>query len=315
MHRYLWKTLIFIAALLLLASGCNKAASEKKVNTAKFEETAPSLDAIPDAEARDTTTDEEARLRDEAQQGELRSELLAMLPEFEFSYDEASDKISGVGIPEPGVPVSTLIGMLEKRLLKMPTKPGKAEFQQVIRLMLTQFKSAGMTSTDQNNKPKETVKLEQDATKQANDFGLKKAPKVYGEWRSVREEGEKYTIEHDDKYFKQLLVYYEGDTMYSSFIKGEQIKNDIFDYKYDANLGELILTAKNGKFTMRLRCFVRESEPGMLYVQQQAGQAYTVYEKIGRGEEPLTQEELDNFLEQQKEISGGKGTAKEGSGK
>jgi hypothetical protein len=314
MHRYLWTTLFCIAALLLVG-GCNKGTKEKKVNTAKIEETAPSLVAIPDAETRDTTVDEEAMLRDQAMQEELRSELLSMLPDFEFTHDAASDKISGKGIPEQGVPVSTLVGMLDKRLQKLTTKPGKAEYQQVIRLMLTQFKSAGMTSTDLDGPPKETVKIEQDAAKDASDFGLKKAPKVYGEWRSVREEGEKYTIEHDDKYFKQLLVYYEGDTMYSSFVKGQQIKNDIFDYKYDASQGVLNLTAKSGKFTMKLLCFIRESEPGMLYVQQQAGQAYTVYEKIGRGEEPQTEEELQNFLDQQREIGGGGGTAKDGKGK
>ena len=313
MLRNIRTTLCCMAALLLLTAGCNdKGKQSKSVNTANIKETAPSLTAVPEAESRETTSDEEAMLRNDSQREELRTELLAMLPEYEYTYNADSDKVGGPGMPDAGIPVTSLIDMLDKRLQKTASNPGKAEYQQVCRLLLTQFQSAGQSS-DRKNIPTEKLVVEQDPEKQADAFGLKKAPKVYGEWRSVREEGEKYTVEHDDQYYKQLLVYYDGDTMYSSFAKGQQIKNDVFDYTYDKNLGELQLKEKQGRFTMKLRCFVRDSEPGMLYVQQQAGQAYTVYEKIGRGEEPMTDEELQDFLDLQKEISGGDGgTAKKG---
>ncbi|MCB1222304.1 hypothetical protein KDL30_16745, partial [bacterium] len=102
-------------------------------------------------------------------------------------------------------------------------------------------------------------------------------------------------------------VFYNRNSQFSTFARGQQIKNDTYDYRYDRNSGELLLTAEDGRYTMKFLCYVRDSEPGLLYVRTENGGAYTVYEKLGRGEEPITEEEKQAFLDLQKEISGGSG--------
>lgn len=319
MSRLITTLMLGCLALLLLAS-CNKE-GKKNIDTSNVEQTAPSLTAVPAAEERGTTIDEEAAARLENLREDLHTEFVAMLPEFKYSYDEAADRMNGEGLPADGVEIPPLIDKLENRIKALTTPAGKTEQQQLIRVMLTQFQSAGMTaqsdathagdSGSQAGKPADKG----GSGEATNDVGLKKAPKAYGEWRSIREEGENYTIEHNDDYYKQLLVYYDKDVIYSTFAKGQRIKNDTYDYKYDKGAGELLLTAKDGRYTMNLQCFVRDSEPGLMYVKQASGNVYTVYEKIGRGEEPWTEEENQRFLELQKEISGGGsgGNAKKGN--
>lgn len=307
--------LISALALLLSAAGCNKE-GKKKVDTSNVEETAPALSAVPEAQKREVTDEEAAMLRAEEQRKDLRTELIAMLPEFAFTYNDEQDSFSGSGLPEEGISIPPLVDKLETRVKQLQSNPGKAEYQQLIRVMLTQFKTAGLSPQNQNpdqngmrTASRESQPGDDGKDNEANpadEFGLRKATKAYGEWRSIREEGENYVIEHNDDYYKQLLVYYNKNAMYSTFARGQQIKHDVFNYSFDKSTAELLLTPEDGRYNMRLYCYVRDSEPGLMYVkQQQSGNVYTVYEKIGRGEEPMTEEELNNFLELQREISGG----------
>ncbi|MEZ5337994.1 MAG: hypothetical protein R3F46_06975 [bacterium] len=308
MSRLINTLVLCSLSLLLLAAGCNKGGKEK-IDTSNVEQTAPSLSAVPEAEQRDTSLEEEAAARLEQQRAEVRTELIAMLPEFEYSYDSAGDLITGAGLPPAGVEVPPLLDKLEERIKKLNKAPGQLEYQQMVRVMLTQFKSAGVSAQEPAGDSSGTqVENASGSTKDdADSLGLHKAPKVYGEWRSVREESDKYTMYHDENYYKQLLVFYNRNSQYSTFARGQQIKNDIFDYRYDRNSGELLLTAEDGRFTMKFYCYVRDSEPGLLYVRTEKGGAYTVYEKLGRGEEPLSEEEKQAFYDLQKDISGSTG--------
>ncbi len=303
--------LLICLAATLLVSGCNKQ-DKKKIDTSNIQETAPGLSAVPEAEQRDISEEEAAVLRNEQMREDLRTELLAMLPEFTFTYDATADSFNGSGLPEEGVSLPPLIEKLEQRVKKLQSNPGSAEYQQLIRVMLTQFKSAGMAA---QNPAADDAGGTQSASRSterppADEFGLRRATKAYGEWRSIREEGENYVIEHNEDYFKQLIVIYGKEAMFSTFAKGQRIKHDEFEYRFDPNSAELLLTALDGRYTMRLYCYTRDSEPGLLYVKQQSGNPYTVYEKLGRGEEPLTEEEKQAFLDLQKEISGAGGSAK-----
>ena len=299
-------TILFCLVAILLAGGCNKTDGKKKIDTSNVEETAPALTAVPEAKPRDVTDEEAAIQRAEQMREDIRTELIAMVPEYGFSYDSASDKLSGEGLPDGGVPVPPLIDKLEKRAKEMLTTPGKEQYQQMARVMLTQFQSAGASAVDTSSETASFGSSDSAPVDDSvNEYGLKKATKAYGEWRSIREEGPKYTIDHDDNYYKLLLVYYDRNAQFSTFAKGQRIKHAIYDYRFDRGKSELKLTAEDGSYTMDLQCFVRDSEPGLMYVKQ-SGEAYTVYEKIGRGEEPYTEEEKQAFLEASQ---GGKSTS------
>ena len=314
MQRTMFSLLVLAASMLLLAAGCNKADKQKKIDTNKIEETAPILSSVPEAEERTVSDQEAAQQRDAERADTLRSELIAMMPEYSFSHNEQQDTMEGEGLPQGGVPLDSLVTKLEDRVQKLQSNPGTAEYQQLIRVMLTQFQAAGMTPADSPDAREEsatTPPASAGSDEEANEYGLKKAPKVFGEWRSLREEAPNHITNHSDDYYKQLLVYYERNCMYSTFSKGQRVKHDEFDYRYDSGAGELLLTATNGRYNMSFQCFVRDTEPGLLYVKQPNGTTYTVYEKIGRGEEPWTEEEKQRFLELQKEIGGSTGGAKE----
>jgi len=296
--------IIGAVALLLLSAGCmqkskgqattSPAGSKALPGSVQQQQTAK--EALPDIGTMPPTGAQPYRANAEDKQ-KVRELVLQLAPAYDLTYMTGTDKLAGLGLAE-GVELGKLVEIMSGKLLKGPNKTDMPNYEQVVRGVLAQLQALGKNPQNKLAAADVEKGLKATPSGQAPPEPLRPAKIAVGEWKSVREvrdDKPQLVVEHNDKYYTNMFIMYEGKAIFQLFRDGKIFSNTEYPWKYNPSTGELQLLGPNNKIIETLTILEKVSEPDQIYVKQAGKMSTTVYRKTGRGNLPITPEERERM--------------------
>ena len=296
------RTLFFviIAILIALQTGCKKVekasdptgeeAIRERVAAEQEGQKGESGSATPE----DAVLTADFQVLTPADAEKLRLNLIAWAPDYGAAYDKEADSLFPAGHPELQVKVQDVLLKIDQRLKMQEGQPEQISQEDLARRFLQNL-LASVTNPTQTEEAEQQIEAQAQAQAEAGDaVVLREAPRVWGEWKSLREEGPNQTvITHNDQYFEFMNLWYEGNRAEFRLIRGGKLFSvDEYKFAYDASKGDLIiLDPKTGKELKTMKAFENTNDKTLLYVSSDGGRTKKVYTKVGRAGAPLTPEE------------------------
>ena len=292
-------TLCVLLTLSVLA-GCNKQADSKEVQTGaqKGREavTTPAVDPAMEAAGVGATESKQATF-----------DLLASLaPDYGIQYDKATNLLTGEGFPDEGVHLSKLVSIIETKL-SAKAEATDADRETEVRTVLKQLSSVGKATAAQQGKQVQTAGG--DSADTAGDASSTQAgppsrnmnptpdqmmfpDQIYGDWHSIREEHASTVVEHDENYFESISFRYGEDiAVFHQYRDGKLVSNNEFPYEYEPGTGTITIYDPARKPMMTMIATATDPDPYLLWIQREGAKKKTLYDKKGRGGEPVTLED------------------------
>jgi hypothetical protein len=279
---------LLICACALLCLGCQKRSAEQarmeslkgKVAAEQKGEVAPGTTPEQSDKLRDMRKEELAKLPPDTVDV-LRAQVISQSTTYDYDYDSTLEVIKGLGLPPSGLSTDEIVLQVytragDKKSLTDQTAASK-EVEAYYKNLVDQLRQLAQSQVEQ---PKEAIDWQ----------ALRAAEDPVGEWRSTREvrEGESvFMVEHDDRYYKLLMLDNKGHAVMQEYNADREEKDRLvvteFPYRYDGNTGELSLIGPEGN---PYQVFVTRSMPAnreVMYVKTKEDFVYTQYERIGAG--------------------------------
>jgi hypothetical protein len=291
--------LMFIAPLAL--AGCKKNQSKAAVTTPatleaqaeKQEETLRQAEAggrfLPAQIAQ-----AEAMAEEQVPQPErdaLRQAVITQAAALKLELAEEQKVVKGLAAIPQGMPVAQVIVDVYHQQQKKVPDANRAVLEYLGRIVEKGQKQQEL-APQQEQAEAEQAKVDEQYEQDMN--ALRPAADCVGDWRSIgemREGQDKFLVEHDDKYYKVLLLSYKGQqAVFQEYNEGEMKSKAEYPYTYDATSGKLILTSPSGGPGDVYLVMAKANDPNHIYVRptNDVVYAFTVYEKIGNGGKPST---------------------------
>ncbi|MCH7471871.1 hypothetical protein IIA79_02850 [bacterium] len=252
----------------------------------------------------------------------LEEKIIELAPGYGFDHDSDQGTLIAIELPEQRFLVSELSPAIYRELAEKGD-PNEAAMQtQAVNEFLNQL-SLGVKEAVRQAKAEKQANEDLPAPSTASEpepeMPIAKDP--VGEWRSIGEVRLKdlnYVAQHGDNYYKILLIYFEGKAIFQEFSDGEMVTRLEGTHRYDSETGELKLFDLTGNLMqviyLKQKEVIEEDEntwveENRLYAQSSNDYFTTVYEKIGRGGKPMTEEErqreLRRFMKMGGYVAGG----------
>lgn len=239
-----------------------------------------------------------------AAQAENTRQLVAELAShYGLSYDEELDAVTGDGFPEEGIPVGTIVAKVEQNVLKQGG--GSKRHETEVRAALSQLAEAGRQVAGRQDAQASKSADPDSATPQggAGATVLNYYPEpdellhpkvIYGDWQSLRDDHPRHTIDHDLSDYDMVLFRYQDTAVFELIRDGQATTRTEFPYRYDPRSGVVELIGADGKALQSMTVWATQDDPLLIWVQKEGSRIRTLYEKKGRGGEPVT---LDDEVE------------------
>lgn len=316
---------LIVLMLIICALGCNKgrqtaSAGGDAAKAPKVEDIKPG-DA--GAENIDLAAATDSTLPTTAESQMVHDELVAAFEKDGYTFDSGSDSIMGGKLPKQGVKVSSIVPLVVSTAIDLggvndPAIRAKAivDFKaRFISLVEAQAATPGGAEgvTKGFEQAGETAAGVDPSMALAKE-SLRFSDDPVGEWKSTKEvldADAEVRVEHNDKYYKLLQVFYEGTCRYQEYRDGNIVSDGTYPWGYDPATGKLLLRASDGSVFDELLVMNRPSEAKMIYVKGSQDYQYTVYEKVGSGNKPRTEADLkkeaEEFEKAKERLVGGEG--------
>ncbi|MBN2083343.1 hypothetical protein JW859_14195 [bacterium] len=225
--------------------------------------------------------------------------LIALAPEYNISYIDAKEVLTGAGFPGDGIGVGMLAAKVDLNI-SQSGKTGHQAREDEVRKMLSQLAAAGQQALKQGT-TKTTADNTTAASSKSNKNRLNRDPdpkdlihptKVFGDWKSYREDHPSYKVDHNEDYFIMIQLRYHGNAVFRTHKNGEIYSDNEFPWRYDLNTGRLTLLDNAGKVIQGMTVYATESDPLLIWIQKDNSKVKTAYEKVGDAGEPVSEEEL-----------------------
>lgn len=235
--------------------------------------------------------------------------LITLAPEYDLSYNSNDKTLHGAGFPATGIQIGTAVSKVSVNLEQRGSDSAEAR-EAESRTVLKQLSELGKQRAQQQQQQEQQSSTEASggtgaAGKAASGHGrnpLEYHPdssefiypqSVYGDWKSIREDHpDKTEVAHSDDYYSEVQLRYQGNAVFRLHRNGELFSNTEFPYKYDPRSGKLSLMGPDGKEIQSYTVWATEKDPLLIWLQREGSRIKTLYQKVGRGGEPVTEEEL-----------------------
>jgi hypothetical protein len=210
----------------------------------------------------------------------LKAALINRAEEYDFTYDQKEREFNGGGLPIWGIGISEMVmsaysASTDKAKLK--TSAGASESVDKFYVELIEKMRAAAEVVQSKEAP---------LPAKSETADLVPAYEPVGDWRSIKEirEGETtFLVQHDDKYYKLLVIDAKGKMVlqeHNAESEEKMLKTE-FPYRYDSDTGELTLIGPEGSPYMVFILKAPQDDPNMLYVKTKDDFIYTAYERVG----------------------------------
>ncbi|MCC7478760.1 hypothetical protein IT575_09925 [bacterium] len=256
----------------------------------------------------------------------LRDELIVAFEKDGFKYAKDTDSITGSPLPEGGVSVANIVPLVYSEAINqggandpairakaittfksrfIAMIQAKASDPEAAKAVMKDFEGAGELMNNQAVDPAAAMAVE----------SLRFCVDPVGEWKSTKEvldADAEVRVEHNDQYYKLLQIFYSGICRYQEFREGKIVSDGNYPWTFDKATGKLQLRTADGSVFEELLIMDRPSEKKLIYVKGMQDYQYTVYEKVGSGNKPRTEEDLKReaaeFEEAKRKLSGSEGS-------
>jgi hypothetical protein len=258
----------------------------------------------------------------------------ALAPEYNLTYDRDKQTLNGEGFRAGGVDIGIVASKVDINLQQRGEDNPQAREAEV-RTVLSQLVDAGKQAAAQRQDSQGSATAEADTGAAQSGRGRKPLEyhpdsselihplEVYGDWKSIREDHPNNDeVAHDDNWYYDVQLRYRGNAVFRLHTNGEVASNNEFPYRYDPRNGVLSLLDAQGEAVQTYTVWATEQDPLLIWLQREGSRIKTLYQKVGLGGEPVTEEELiagirellgeegvQNYLkykEQQRREQGGK---------
>lgn len=266
-------------------------------------------DAPITAAARELETTPAADPAEQTSTADSTNRIIAELaPEFNLAYDAAGNMLTGEGFPEQGISTTVIVEKVEKNLASQGLVTDELRTAEV-RTILSQLAAAGQSSASKgsggmpssgnaanDNSPDTTGNTETEAKPPSLNYHPTPEEMmfpviVFGDWQSIREDHANTTVEHNNKYFESIQFRYQDNAFFSMFRDGKVISRNEFPYTYEPSTGTVTLYTPDHRPLQTLTVTATDPDPYLIWVQREGSKKKTLYEKMGRGGEPVTLED------------------------
>lgn len=292
---------IGLLTVALVLAGCNKGDEDSETQAGSDK---GNREPVTTA-ARDTSAGEPAVTSAE----ETSLVISRLAPEFGLLCDSEAGVITGEGFPEQGVPTGVIVDKVAKSLSGTGNVT-TAMREDAVRTVLSQLAAVGQASANQQAAPPASAAgapdgIAPDASGTSENESAPPelnyhptpeemlSPKViYGDWHSIREDHANATVEHNDDYYESVQFRYgENIAVFHLFRDGKLVSNTEFPYSYDPRAGIVTLYGPDRQPMQTMTVSATHPDPYLLWVQRDGSRTKTLYEKKGRGGEPVTLED------------------------
>jgi len=181
----------------------------------------------------------------------LRKSLIEMAPATGFTVDEKAGTLSGNGLPEAGVSIDLLVGKVAKYMAAKQIEFEEPMAVRMIDMMLMELSPPppapepppATSKTDPNvnsGRSKNTDAKAGEESKKPSAEGppsqrkytpeLPFAKRIVGDWKSIREEHARISVDHDQGYFELVTLTPEGNAEWQVFVQGERTSRALYTY-------------------------------------------------------------------------------------
>jgi len=230
--------------------------------------------------------------------------VVALAPEYNLTYDSASKSLTGEGFRAGGVVVGIVASKVDVNL-KQRGEDGPQEREAEVRTVLSQLAETGRQAAAQQQQMENAETGGDSAGAAQSGRGRKPLEyhpdsselihprEVYGDWKSIREDHPNNDeVAHDDNWYYDVQLRYRGNAIFRLHTNGEIVSNTEFAYRYDPRNGVLSLLDAEGKTVQTYTVWATEQDPLLIWLQREQSRIKTLYQKVGLGGEPVTEEEL-----------------------
>jgi hypothetical protein len=263
-------TLACLMAVLVLGAGCAK----KSITTAGAVAAKQQSRATPELAAKKSSELGQAAAADD----ELIADTLKRLaPQYGFGYSEDNASLVGPGTPPEGRKLPLCVADVHAKLPQGGAAINPQQCEEAVRTVLQAMQDAGAKVTGTTPA----------AAGQAGSAAPQEPPKpviprsIAGLWRTVREEGESFSAEHDDQYYDQMTITDNGRLGINVIREGKLFAQQEFGYRYDKSTGKLTLLDNTGGVRGAMFFTTYLDRPDLLYVKEEGNDIVKVYKNIG----------------------------------
>ncbi|GEM_PF-2916697 len=230
-------------------------------------------------------------------EGNTRQQVVALAEHYGLGHDEANDALTGEGFPAEGVPVSAIVSKVELNLKQRGE--GEARMEAEVRAALSQLAEAGRQKVTKAKTDKDAQAGGGEGAPVLKNYypepdELIHPAVIYGDWQSVREDHPRHSIDHDAENFDIIMFRYKDTAVFESTHNGETMPRTEFPYRYDPRSGVAELIGTDGQPLQTMTVWATAEDPLLIWVQKESSRTRVLYEKKGRGGEPVT---LDDEVE------------------
>jgi hypothetical protein len=224
----------------------------------------------------------------------IRMNLVSWAPDYGVIYDKAGDQLMAKDNPQSALAINDILVKIDQRLKMQEGQPEQISQEELTRRILQNMHQIAQPEEASQQQQQQLQQEQAQAQAEAgNAVILREAQRVWGEWKSIREESPHHQIAHNDQYFEFMNLWYEGNRAEFRLIRdGKLFSVDEYKFAYDAAKGDLIiLDPKTGKELKTMKAYENANDKTLLYVSSDGGRTKKVFTKVGRAGAPLTPEE------------------------
>jgi hypothetical protein len=227
--------------------------------------------------------------------------VIALTSEYGLSYDSGREVLTGSGFPTGGIGIGTIVSKVDLNLSQSGER-SDASREAEVRTVLEQLAATGQQTADQQSSSSQSTAAVADSA----DPGRGRKPleynpdrselihpaEVFGDWKSIREDHPNFEVDHNEEYFWDVQLRFRGNAIFRLHKNGELFSDTEFPYSYDLRTGTLALQANDGSVTQTYTVWATERDPLLIWLQRENSKVKTLYQKVGLGGKPVSEEEF-----------------------